>query len=222
MNDSFQQREAARSAFLEQLCRQIEQWRVAGATLSQAIRKARNFRRVRLFKHGRLSRGSLIRLYYAWRENRTPAVFVRNYKAGGFKPRIPLALIEEFLNRLTADRVVSAKAVMQSLRSDWKLGRSIPGLGTWPEYWQRLHGEAALRTVPPAFPVSVTTLYSYLSSSTPGAYQKRIASALRAQSELNRFFNFIENQRATITARRGHELLGYVSPQPTTPIKIPQ
>lgn len=208
MRLSTPQREAARCAFLHHLCGQIEQWRVAGATVKQATTRARKMRRRLLFKYGRLSRSRLTNLYYIWRRQPTAATFLRNYKPGNFRTRVPLALIEEFLNRLAADKVVPAKAVMRSLRSDWRSGKPIPGLGTWQEYCRRRHGDASPRTVAPPFPVSATSFYGFLSTSTPAAYHQRIVSALRAQRELNRFLAFIEARRNEVTVRRRHELLG--------------
>jgi hypothetical protein len=206
MKTTAQQREDARCLYLHRLLQQIDLWMIAGATVNQAIGRARRKRRRSMFKNGRLSQSGLINLYYRWRKSPGPESVRRHYAPG--PARIPLALVDEFLNRLTSDRVVTASAVMQSLRSDWKLGRSIPGLGTWREYWRRLHGENAQRAVPPAFPASARTFYTYLGSTRADSYQQRINSALRAQRELNRFLGFIETRRAVIAAQRCHEPLG--------------
>src|SRR5690242_16853771 len=127
--------EQARCQFLHRLFEQVEARLSAGITFAEAIRRAGQRRNIRAFKHGKLSRGSLIRLFYSWRKNRSPAAFLLHYKPG--KTRIPVALAEEFLSRLAAERVVSAATVMHSLRTDWRLGRSVPGLGTWRDYVRR-------------------------------------------------------------------------------------
>jgi hypothetical protein len=150
-------------------------------------------------------------LLYRWRQNRSPEVFRRNYKPG--KPRIPAALVSEFLNRLAGDRVLTAADVMRSLRADWCAGRSIPGLGTWSEYLRRLHGELASGATPPRFPFSNRTLVRYLAAGKPGAWQRRIIAARRAQRELERFYAYIEARRSDLESRRTHEPLGTPFPQ---------
>ena len=195
--------EDERSAFLHLLCQEIADGRAAGMTVWQAVRRARRHRRASLFRHGRLSCSSLLRCYYAWRRERTPEVFLRHYKPG--KPRVPVALVLEFLNRLAGERVVSAATAMRSLRSDWQMGVSIPGLGTWRAYVRRTRGESALRATPPAFPCSYHTLCRYLAPKNPEAYGRRAAAALRAQRELNRFLDFIESRRRDLEARTAHE-----------------
>ena len=134
-------REDARSLWLHRLCQEIEAHRAEGATVAAAVRLVRRRRQKRLIRRGRLSRSRLTNLFYLWRKSPTPAVFRRNYQ--GARSEIPLALAEEFLNRLVADRVVPAAAVMASLRSDWRMGKALPGIGTWQDYWRRKHGVAA-------------------------------------------------------------------------------
>lgn len=206
-------REHRRSEVLHQLCLQIELSRDKGMTLRQAIRLARKRRHSALGNKGRLSQGGMIRHFYRWRHQRTAAVFVRSYLP--MQPVIPLALVDEFLNRLVADRLVRAATVMASLRSDWQMGKSLPGLGTWREYWQRKHGVSALRSVPPAFPVGRSTFYAYLATLSPADYHRRITVALRAQRELERFFSFIESRRNALAAKRRHEPLGAQTPLQT-------
>lgn len=198
--------EDERSDYLHQLCGLIEAWSGQGMPVGAAIKHAARRRSMRLFKHGRLSRARLTNLFYIWRKNRSPEVFRRHYVPG--KPRIPLALAVEFLNRLVIDRVVTAAAVVQSLRSDWRLGRSIPGLGTWNEYLRRLHGESSTRVTPPRFPFSKKTFSRCLGAGKPGAWQRRIVAARRAQRELHGFVEFVEARRAELEARRSHEPLG--------------
>lgn len=176
-----------------------------GLSARAAIRLAARHQRARLFKRGHLSRPRLTVLLYRWRQNRSPEVFWRGYKPG--KPRIPAALVSEFLNRLAGDRVLTAAAVMRSLRADWAAGKSIPGLGTSAEYSSRLHGELSPAAAP-RFPFSNLTLVRYLGAGTPKAWQRRIIAARRAQRELERFTEFIEARRSELEARRAHEPLG--------------
>ena len=198
--------ESARASFINRLCQEIEASRAEGKTVWQAIRRARRHSRARLFRNGRPALGSLVRYYYTWRRERTAEVFLRHYKAG--KPRVPVALMLEFLNRLAGERVVSAATAMRSLRSDWQMGATVPGLGTWHDYMRRTRGESVLRATSPAFPFSYRTLCRYLAPKNPEAYGRRGAAALRAQRELNSFLAFIDARRRDLEARTAHEPLG--------------
>lgn len=198
--------EAARCRFLDRLCRDIERAIEGGLTAQAAVSKAAGRQRRKLFKHGRLSRSRLTVLFYAWRKSRSPEVFRRNYKPG--KARVPLALIEEFLNRLEGGKVVPAAVVMRSLRSDWSLGRSIPGLGTWKDYVRAHHGLDCIRVSAPRFPVSSRTLFRVLEGNRPGEYRRRIQAALAAEAELVRYARLLDAARKRITNLRRHERLG--------------
>lgn len=211
-SNTFSQRERLRGEVLHQLCLQIEASRADGLTVRRAVQKARRRPRSVLGVRGRLSLGGMTMLYYRWITQRSPKAFTRNYRPR--KPVIPPALVEEFLNRLVTDRVVPASAVMASLRADWQMGKSLPGLGTWRDYWRRKHGEDSPRGMPPPFPVSRSTFYAFLATSAPADYQKRIAVALSAQRELSRFLSFIESRRSALALKRRHESLGaQISPQ---------
>lgn len=198
--------ESQRCEYLHRLCRQIEGMIEAGQPAKTAIGRAARRQNQRLFKHGRLSLGRLTVLFYAWRKSRSPEVFRRNYQPG--KPRVPFELIEEFLNRLQADKVVSVSAVIQSLRSDWRMGRSIPGLGTWQQYVRRHKGTDCIRISAPRFPISVRTLFRVLEGQRPGEYRRRIKAALQAEAELVRYARFLEENRQRINRRLRHELIG--------------
>lgn len=200
-----------RCEFLHRLCEFIETRIREGAPVMAAFRQAAKHQRKRLFKHGSLSPARITSLFYIWRKTRSPEVFRRHYIPG--KPRIPLALVLEFLNRLASDRIVPGAAVIHSLRADWRLGRSIPGLGTWRDHLRRLHGESSSRINPPRFPFATKTLIRYLAAGKPGDWQRRIIAALRAQRELARFLEFIEARRTALESRRAHESLGGFSQQ---------
>ena len=199
-------REDERCNYLAKLFAWIELKISEGLTAKAAIRLAAGHQRTMLFKHGHLSRAHLTVLLYRYRQNRSPEIFRRHYVPG--KPRIPLALVLEFLNRLATDRIVTAATVTQSLRAEWRLGRSIPGLGTWNEYLRRLHGESSSRMTPPRFPFSDKTFARCLGVGKSGAWQRRIIAARRAQRELAQFIAFIEARRNALEARRAHEQLG--------------
>ncbi len=198
-----QKNEAARCAFLHALCGEIEAATARGITRKTAVARAARRQRVKLFARGHLSRVRLTRLFSAWRKVRLPEVFRRHYKPG--RPHIPASLVLDFLNRMAGERVVSAAGTMRSLRNDWQMGHAIPGLGTWSDYERRTRGESSRRTAPPEFPFSYRTFCRYLAPKAPDTYAQRIAAALRAQRELDRFMHHIETRRGEIEARTAHE-----------------
>jgi len=209
MNSRNTPTEDARCAFLHGLCQEIDSLRAAGYTVAAALRRARRRRRVRLFIHGHMSFGALRDHYYRWRKSPSPEVHRRRYRlAGGFARRIPIALLVEFLNRMAGVRIVPAATVLQSLRVDWKMGRPLPGLGTWREYRLRTGGEQALRSTAPHFPFSRSALYAALAADVPSEYARRISAALQAQRDLARFYSFVDRQRAALEKRRARESLG--------------
>lgn len=147
-------------------------------------------------------------LYYRWRKNPVPEVFVRRYKPT--QPSIPPQLIEEFLNRLAGERIVPASVALASMRADWQMGRPLPGLGTWREYLRKRHGDAASRRVPPPFPFGRASFYWYLGGRDGCDYHRRISQALSAQRELARFLDFIEQRRCALARALRHEPLSSV------------
>ena len=201
--------EPERCAFLHALCQEIDASRSAGMTVMAAVRWARRRRRAHLFVRGRLSVGTLREHYYRWKKSPLLETHRRQYRpAGIFNRRIPIALLAEFLNRLAGERIVPAATALQSLRAEWKMGKPLPGLGTWREYLVRERGEQALRSTAPRFPFSRSSLYEALSGQAPGEYSLRISGALNAQREIARFNSFIESRRAALENRRAHEPLG--------------
>jgi hypothetical protein len=201
--------EEDRCIFLNELCGKIADRIEMGAPTVATIKRAARRQRKALFKYGRLSWSTLRTFYYAWKRTPSPEVFRRHYLAAGhFHKKVPIALLVEFLDRLAGERIVPAATAIQTLRADWKMGRSIPGLGTWREFPRRQHGEAVTRATAPRFPFSKSTLYLQLCCGRPGEYQRRISAALRAQGELNRFTAYIEARRTALEAQRAHEPLG--------------
>jgi hypothetical protein len=201
--------EDAHCQFLHQLCEQIAEAIENGTPVVAAIKRAARCRRKALFKRGHLSWERLRALYYEWKHTRSPDIFRRHYApAGRFQKKVPVALLLEVINRMEEDGFVPVAAVMQSLRSDWRLGRSLPGLGTWQQCLRRLHGEASARALPPRFPFSKSALYSTIFRGMPTGYQQRIFRALRAQAELIRFAAFIDARRTELEAQRAHQSLG--------------
>ena len=198
--------EFGRAVCLARICMTIQDLRESGATLHQAIQRVRKRSNRLYFKKGTLSEGALKTHYYRWEKTRLVNVLIRQFKPN--EPEIPLALLEEFLNRINADQVVSASVVISTLRADWKMGKALPGLGTWNQYLRLRHGVTALPSMPPRFPFSKSTFYRYLSRCGGSKYQQRITKALRAQQELERFTDFIESQRDFISAARLKEPLG--------------
>ena len=200
-----QERESARAAYLDRRFADAEQWLKSGEgrTIEAAIdRIAKCQDRVSLGGRA-LSRRTLRTLFWRWQKHHSASKLVRNYKPG--KVRIPEELGLEFLNRLTGGDIISAAAVMDSLRADWKRGVPIPGLGTWQE-WARNHwGEKGWkRTMAPRFPVSTRSAYRFLDRGRPGEFCRLIRAALRGQRDVSRLLNHAGRCRDRLEAGLSH------------------
>lgn len=183
-------REKARVEYLHAAFSEIEAQSVAGARVVPALH-ALSRRRSRYLPRGKYSRGSILSLYYRWRKNRSPSALLRNYRSTKNR-RIPPALILEFLNRLVQSEIVSAHAAINSLRSDWRRGIALPGIGTWRE---RCGGT---RCTAPRFPFSKTAFYDLLSRNSKSRFQRLATMALRGQRDVRRFEAFIEARREAL------------------------
>lgn len=95
----------------------------------------------------------------------------------------------EHLNSLADNNPRSVAAALKSLRRDWITGKSIPGIGTWQEHFQRAHPGRALPRLAPPHPQgwTVRNLRRYIDTSKfrrTAATQGRIAATAHRQTVL--------------------------------------
>jgi hypothetical protein len=95
----------------------------------------------------------------------------------------------EHLNALADANGRSIAAAIKALRRDWITGKSIPGVGTWQEHFQRAHPGRALPRLAPPHPHGWTlrNLRRYIDTSKfrrTAATQGRIAATAHRQTVL--------------------------------------
>jgi len=146
-----------RALLLHRICSELTTAQAEGKSLHREIvRAVKKYRRARLGlaeKPFRISKSRLYFLHERWLENPTPLAFVLGYRSGR---HCPAGLVREYIRRCLQRNSSSVVAVFEKLESDWKAGRSIPGLGTW-RTWARKHLDE-MSFEPPAFPYSRRTL----------------------------------------------------------------
>lgn len=155
-----------RARILHRICKGIARRIEAGQTLTKSVRWFSWYHRRRQYrmaprKRRRLSRGTLVRLWYRWKANPSPGAFKLNFKSG--LPPIPSALIREFLSRCAAPGVLHARTVADGLLRDWTRGDFVRGLGPlrqWLKENRKRTGPAGRRL---RFPFSASSLYGRLS-----------------------------------------------------------
>ncbi len=189
-------REIARAEYLAQEFSRIAVRVDAGASVVRELRALAR-RRSRHLPHGRLSEGAIRNLFYLWRREPSPRTLLRRYQ--GAKRTVPAALLLEFLNRMSQGEVVSAHAAFNSLRSDWRRGMALPGLGAWREF------AGARRCTPPPFPFGRSTFYEHLAPGSGRRFQKLAAAALRGQRDVRRFEAYLETRRAAFASETRHD-----------------
>ena len=107
------------------------------------------------------SAGTLRRYFPHWEKNPTPAIFRRNYTGG--RQKLPPETVQELQRIATLPGMTEFSVAIAQLHKNWKRGESIPGLGTWREYWTT-HPETRNLPLPrtvPDFPFSRSALYGY-------------------------------------------------------------
>lgn len=65
--------------------------------------------------------------------------------------KLPEAFLREVQRRADANQR-SVESALKSLRSDWTLGRPVPGYGTWRDWWRRQHPHRSIPAHPPGHP----------------------------------------------------------------------
>ena len=194
-----QARETTRAEYLHAGFSEIAARVASGGSVVAALRAFAR-RRSCLLTRGKLSFGGMSGLYYSWRKSPTADTLMRRYL--GANRKIPTELLIEFLNRLSQSQLGSASAAFDSLRSDWRRGMPLPGLGIW------VHQFGALRSTAPRFPFGRSQFYAYLSGGKGRSFQQLASAALRGQRDVRRREAFIEDCRRTLSAELAHEPLG--------------
>lgn len=172
---------------LHAICQELQRG-VKNASLSKAIKGLISEQRELVLstdegvKVVELTERSLRRYFASWEQNPTPLVFVPKYKSGQVK--VPGELITEFIRRATtsgrsSDRCDNMRQAMVSLKQDWFNGVSIPGLGTWREWWTQNHQGISYPKNTPDFPISERTLYRYQPSKAMRAWGSKGEAAAR-------------------------------------------
>ena len=92
----------------------------------------------------RISRSRLTVLYYAWRRQQDPSVFLADYRTG--RRGVPAALLIEFIRRCSRPEPPCRKAVYEELVADWQRGKAVAGFGCW-KTWCKRRRELGLRVL---------------------------------------------------------------------------
>jgi len=110
---------------------------------------------------------TLLKLWYAWAEGgRKASALKPKYNSPGhvnIMPDLLGAEIQRMASSETGARDknkggIEGAAIHKRLCERWKAGLSIPGVGTWQEWWERTHPALPLPNRPPDFPWSVKTV----------------------------------------------------------------
>ncbi len=121
------------------------------------------------------SAGNIKTLYYAYKKTKDWRVLVPQWRGPS---AMPAEFVEEFRRRTEANkRSNPARAVMQQIKADWAAGQSIPGYGTWREFFATQFPE---RDMPERYPLgffpggwSQSNLYTKQSSKAERALARR-------------------------------------------------
>ena len=119
---------------------------------------------------GRILRASaktLIRLYYLWAAgNKKASALISQYGSPSHTLRLPDAMAAEIQKLATGKtgardkngNAIEAPAIRKALQARWHAGESLPGLGTWQEWFAAHHPSLPLPQNPPEFPWSNKTI----------------------------------------------------------------
>jgi hypothetical protein len=121
------------------------------------------------------SAGNIKTLFYAYRATKDWRVLVPQWRGPS---ALPVEFVEEFRRRTEANkRSNPARAVMMQIKAEWAAGGSIPGYGTWREFYATQFPE---RDMPERYPLgffprgwSQSNLYTKQSSKAERALARR-------------------------------------------------
>lgn len=169
--------ERERCLVLHEICRAIETWKTCGTPLETCWNEACKLNAGRMLANGRkghkalpLSFPTLVTHWYKWLKNKSPLAFIRNFKPG--LDRMPAALIQEFRRICTMEGCEYDTVAYKSLLTKWRQGASLPGLGTWQEWYAQKHPEHPLPAQAPEFPYT----YSALQKRAPKGMQRALGN----------------------------------------------
>ncbi len=111
--------------------------------------------------------GTLTRLWYEWHSGgRKGPALLSDYSASDASHVMPDLLIQE-VQRLASvvsggrdknQKGVEGKGIWKHLAGEWKAGKSLPGVGTWMEWWEANRSSLPLPSIIPDFPWCVRTV----------------------------------------------------------------
>jgi hypothetical protein len=109
---------------------------------------------------------TLTRLWYAWEKSGRKSNSLLPSYARNQTHILPDLLANE-IQRLASNNSggrnkhqdgMEAGAIYKNFVRTWKAGGSLPGLGTWQDWWTNVHPDLALPNTPPDFPWSYKTI----------------------------------------------------------------
>jgi len=113
------------------------------------------------------SAGTLTRLWYVWDAGgRKASALMPDYRTPAHVRKLPTELaieIQRIASAQTGGRDkdgngIEGAGIHKELTRQWKAGQSIPGLGTWREFWARTQPGIRPPAMAPDFPWSVKTV----------------------------------------------------------------
>ena len=107
----------------------------------------------------KLSYQTLYRLYAAYKAHGQTASIMRRYHRG--RAAIPRDLVAEIRRRALAKGAPTTSVAVKQLLKEWENGASIPGLGTWREWYATKYPDQSPPDRAPKFPYHPSTLYKY-------------------------------------------------------------
>jgi hypothetical protein len=176
-----------RAMMLQNICSQIKAQVEQKVTMKKAMQNAcKLYAGTLLGASGnerplKLSVPNLRRLYKEWQASgETIDAFELNYVAG--KARVPTELVHEYqrLSSLPGQRKVSV--AYGSLVRRWANGESIPGLGTWTDWWRSVHPGLTLPVSAPEFPYSQRAMLRYKPKKAIHALGSKGVAAFKRES----------------------------------------
>ena len=113
------------------------------------------------------SAGTLVRLWYAWdAAGRKCAALLPEYRTPAHVRHMPAELCAEIQRLASGPRGgrdkdgngIEGATIRRNLAKAWRAGESLPGVGTWREFWARTQPGSPPPAVTPEFPWSAKTV----------------------------------------------------------------
>lgn len=110
---------------------------------------------------------TLTRLWYAWTAaGRKSNALLPDYTSTNHNHILP-DLLTNYIQKLASNNTgardkhqngLEAAQIHKKIKQIWQAGGTLPGVGTWQEWWAVTHPHLALPTTPPDFPWSYRTI----------------------------------------------------------------